>query len=208
MPIPRRYLVLVTALSFLILGLGLWQAHRHFNAARQPDSPPGALPFRMSDRMASIRIDGPPEAPRFRFDDAPDAPSLSAAEFAAALRAEHERKQAGGWIFRVLDITSLGGLLWVLPGLAGQTLFTGRMVVQWIASERAGKSIIPTAFWWMSLCGSSLLIIYFAWRVDIVGILGQATGWFVYIRNLLLLRKAANEEAAGGADPERRSPDR
>jgi lipid-A-disaccharide synthase-like uncharacterized protein len=46
------------------------------------------------------------------------------------------------------------------------------------------------AFWWMSLVGASMLLVYFIWRRDIVGILGQATGWFIYIRNLVLIHKS------------------
>ncbi|MEM6911223.1 MAG: lipid-A-disaccharide synthase N-terminal domain-containing protein [Verrucomicrobiota bacterium] len=81
------------------------------------------------------------------------------------------------------------GLFWVGLGLLGQFLFTGRMIVQWLASEKQKRSVVPTAFWWMSLGGSSLLIIYFTWRVDIVGILGQSTGWFIYLRNLWFIYK-------------------
>ena len=78
---------------------------------------------------------------------------------------------------------------WVGLGLLGQVLFTGRMIVQWLASEKQKRSVIPVAFWWMSLGGATMLIISFIWRVDIVGILGQATGWFIY------LRKKAEPEA-------------
>ena len=80
--------------------------------------------------------------------------------------------------------------------MLGQVLFTGRMVVQWIASEKAQRSVIPTAFWWMSLGGATMLIIYFIWRVDIVGIVGQATGWFIYVRNLWFIYGASGEDGA------------
>ncbi|HAI14296.1 MAG TPA: hypothetical protein DCM28_21505, partial [Phycisphaerales bacterium] len=73
--------------------------------------------------------------------------------------------------------------MWVAVGLLGQVLFTGRMIVQWIASEKSKRSVVPTAFWWMSLIGASMLITYFIWRKDVVGVLGQATGWFIYVRN-------------------------
>jgi lipid-A-disaccharide synthase-like uncharacterized protein len=96
-------------------------------------------------------------------------------------------QNARGWLLTFLNITSPFGLIWVGVGLLGQIIFTGRMVVQLIASEKSKRSVVPTAFWWMSLIGASMLILYFIWRWDVVGILGQATGWFIYIRNLILI---------------------
>jgi len=72
-------------------------------------------------------------------------------------------------------------------------LFTGRMVVQWIASERRGKSIVPPLFWWMSLIGSLLLLSYFLWRRDPIGLLGQAFGSFIYLKNILWIRNEARQ---------------
>ncbi len=100
-------------------------------------------------------------------------------------------------LFALLNITSPVGVAWVALGLLGQVLFTGRMLVQWVASERKRRSVVPTAFWWMSLGGATMLIVYFIWRKDIVGVLGQATGWFIYVRNLrLIYRSAPDEESA------------
>lgn len=93
---------------------------------------------------------------------------------------------------RLLNISSRAGIAWVLLGLLGQVLFTGRMVVQWLTSERARRSVVPVAFWWMSLSGATMLLIYFIWRRDIVGILGQSTGWFIYSRNLWLIYRKAH----------------
>jgi lipid-A-disaccharide synthase-like uncharacterized protein len=59
--------------------------------------------------------------------------------------------------------------------------------VQWLASEKHKKSVVPPMFWWMSLVGSTVLLLYFVWRKDVVGVLGQAFGWSIYIRNLLLI---------------------
>ena len=81
-------------------------------------------------------------------------------------------------------------------GLLGQVLFTGRMVVQWLVSEKQKQSVVPTAFWWMSLIGASMLITYFIWRKDIVGFLGQATGWLIYVRNLWLIYKPRTGQEA------------
>ena len=79
--------------------------------------------------------------------------------------------------------------LWLAVGFAGQLLFTSRFLVQWIASERRRQSIIPTAFWWLSLGGAALLLAYAIWREDPVFILGQAFGFVVYTRNLLLIAR-------------------
>jgi lipid-A-disaccharide synthase-like uncharacterized protein len=91
------------------------------------------------------------------------------------------------WLFVFLNITSPVGFLWVSLGLLGQVLFTGRMVLQWLVSERRKRSVVPIGFWWMSLGGASMLLAYFVWRRDIVGVLGQSTGWFIYVRNLWLI---------------------
>ena len=84
---------------------------------------------------------------------------------------------------------------WLLLGFLGQGLFTCRFLVQWIASERRGHSIVPEVFWWFSLGGGSLLLAYAMQRRDPVFVLGQAAGLIVYLRNLILIRR------------QRRSPD-
>jgi lipid-A-disaccharide synthase-like uncharacterized protein len=73
---------------------------------------------------------------------------------------------------------------WVLLGFTAQGFFTARFVVQWIASERAGKSVIPLAFCLFSIGGGLLLLAYALYRRDAVFIAGQAFGVFVYLRNL------------------------
>lgn len=103
-----------------------------------------------------------------------------------AERRYHEQF-ARTWAQRLLNITSPAGFLWVTLGLLGQLLFTGRMIVQWLVSEKHKRSIVPPIFWWMSLCGSTMLLVYFIWRQDAVGVLGQGTGWVIYVRNLLLI---------------------
>jgi lipid-A-disaccharide synthase-like uncharacterized protein len=79
--------------------------------------------------------------------------------------------------------------IWFALGLLGQAAFVSRFVVQWLASERARRSHIPPAFWWLSLVGSTLLLAYAIHRKDPVFVLGQAFGWVVYTRNLALLRR-------------------
>ena len=73
---------------------------------------------------------------------------------------------------------------WVLLGFVAQAFFTMRFLVQWLASEKAGKSVIPLAFWWFSIGGGLLLFVYALYRRDPVFILGQGFGVFVYLRNL------------------------
>jgi lipid-A-disaccharide synthase-like uncharacterized protein len=73
---------------------------------------------------------------------------------------------------------------WILLGYAGQTLFGLRFVVQWVASERVGRSVIPVAFWFFSIGGGALLFVYALYIRDPVFIIGQGLGLFVYLRNL------------------------
>ena len=100
-----------------------------------------------------------------------------------------------GYLSAYFNDVFLGKLsLAVLVGLIGQALFTMRFVVQWIASERAGKSVIPTAFWFFSIGGGLVLFGYALFVKDPVFILGQGFGVFVYFRNLYFVmrdRKAA-----------------
>jgi lipid-A-disaccharide synthase-like uncharacterized protein len=75
-------------------------------------------------------------------------------------------------------------LIWIAIGFTGQALFFGRFFVQWIASERSKRSVIPRAFWYLSLAGGSVLLAYAIHQRDPVFIAGQATGFFIYSRNL------------------------
>ena len=82
---------------------------------------------------------------------------------------------------------------WTLIGLTGQIFFSLRFLVQWIKSEKKGKSVIPYSFWIFSLLGSSILLIYAIERKDPVFILGQFFGLFVYVRNIQLIKKVKKE---------------
>jgi lipid-A-disaccharide synthase-like uncharacterized protein len=73
---------------------------------------------------------------------------------------------------------------WILLGYAGQSLFAMRFVVQWVASEKVGRSVIPVAFWFFSIGGGALLFVYSLYIRDPVFIIGQGLGLFVYLRNL------------------------
>jgi lipid-A-disaccharide synthase-like uncharacterized protein len=90
-------------------------------------------------------------------------------------------RAAGGYL---QDVFIVRMDWWVLLGFVAQGFFTARFVVQWIASERAGRSVVPLAFWWLSMGGGVLLLAYALYRRDPVFIAGQGFGVFVYARNL------------------------
>jgi lipid-A-disaccharide synthase-like uncharacterized protein len=69
----------------------------------------------------------------------------------------------------------------------GQCLFTGRFIVQWLSSERQKKSVIPSSFWFLSIGGAIILLIYAIYRQDPVFMIGQSAGLFIYLRNLQLI---------------------
>jgi lipid-A-disaccharide synthase-like uncharacterized protein len=84
--------------------------------------------------------------------------------------------------------------VWVILGFVAQFFFMMRFVVQWIASERAKQSVVPVAFWFFSLGGGFLLLVYAIQRQDPVFIAGQALGLIIYLRNLALIRGAKRRE--------------
>lgn len=88
--------------------------------------------------------------------------------------------------------------VWTLIGFGGQAVFFARFFVQWLASERRKQSVIPTAFWFLSVAGGLILLSYAIHRRDPVFIAGQSTGLFIYGRNLwFIYRRPA---ATGAAD--------
>ena len=78
---------------------------------------------------------------------------------------------------------------WLAFGIVAQLVFTGRFLVQWIASERAGRSVIPVAFWVLSLAGGMMTLVYGVQRREPVIIMGQVLAVFIYVRNLMLIFK-------------------
>ncbi|KTD48813.1 lipid-A-disaccharide synthase [Legionella rubrilucens] len=79
------------------------------------------------------------------------------------------------------------GMLWLIIGLIGQGIFSARFIVQWLVSEKEKRSVIPVAFWHLSLLGGVTLLFYAIYKQDPVFILGQSTGVFIYARNLFLI---------------------
>ncbi|MGA1867979.1 MAG: lipid-A-disaccharide synthase N-terminal domain-containing protein [bacterium] len=84
--------------------------------------------------------------------------------------------------------------LWLTLGFIAQGIFAARFLVQWIASERAGRSIVPIGFWFLSISGGLLLCMYAIWRKDPVFILGQSMGVFIYSRNLCLIYRERHNQ--------------
>jgi lipid-A-disaccharide synthase-like uncharacterized protein len=83
---------------------------------------------------------------------------------------------------------------WIAFGFIGQLVFSMRFLVQWLASERKKESHIPILFWYLSLGGSIILLIYAIHRRDPVFIVGQTTGFIVYVRNLMLIYRKRESE--------------
>ena len=102
-------------------------------------------------------------------------------------------REVGDYLYNVFIMK----MSWpVLIGYAGQALFTMRFLVQWIATERARKSVIPVAFWFFSIGGGLLLFGYALFIRDPVFILGQGFGVFVYLRNLQFVVRERKHGAA------------
>ena len=99
------------------------------------------------------------------------------------------------------DLTAVE-LGWVLIGFAGQALFMMRFVFQRLHSERARRSIVPEIFWYFSLGGGLTLLAYAIHRADPVFIAGQATGLFIYSRNIYFIwREKRQSKPLQGREP-------
>lgn len=83
----------------------------------------------------------------------------------------------------------------VVVGFAGQGLFAMRFILQWLSSEGQGRSVIPLAFWYFSIGGGSVLLLYAIWRQDPVIISGQGLGLFIYFRNLYFIHRSKNNDS-------------
>ena len=99
----------------------------------------------------------------------------------------------------LLDLLGLRNLnfnefLWISFGLIGQLIFFSRWIIQWFSSEKSKSSIIPVAFWWCSLSGGVITLIYAHHIGSFPFMLAQAIGIVVYSRNLLLIRRSINEK--------------
>jgi len=173
-----------------------------------PDLREGAVvvPLQVSGAKGALEAlgdGGPGTTYRVLYRDGSATELLTADELAPFLPADkldtlHEtvlnRGPATRGIFRVFNITAWSSFVWVAIGLGGQVAFFGRMAIQWVVSEKERKSVVPEAFWWLSLGGGIALFTYFVWRQDVVGVLGQSTGVVIYARNLRLIHKQRKRE--------------
>ncbi len=94
---------------------------------------------------------------------------------------------------------------WVLFGFLGQAAFSARFIVQWIVSEKNKESTIPVVFWYLSLVGGLILFVYAIYKKDPVFVIGQGSGLFVYIRNLVLIKKKQSQALAARREIEHNS---
>ncbi len=78
---------------------------------------------------------------------------------------------------------------WLAFGILAQLLFTARFIVQWLASEKAGRSVMPLAFWFLSIAGGGMTLVYGLVRREPIIIMGQALAVVIYIRNIMLIFK-------------------
>lgn len=192
------------ALMILMLALGLWLVWSPISGLKAPKAREGArtVELRIGNSRGVVEVFTPrgQSEPSFRMllREGHTSNEISATDFkrifgeqtyttAAAQQPSH--------LFRVLNITSWGGLLWVSVGFLGQIAFTGRTLVQWLVSEKRRESVVPELFWWLSLVGGVMLFTYFVWRQDFVGVLGQSSGVVIYARNLRLIYKARRRAA-------------
>ncbi|MFG0285495.1 MAG: lipid-A-disaccharide synthase N-terminal domain-containing protein [Phycisphaerales bacterium JB039] len=186
------------ALMALLVLLGAWLVYR-------PDpisGPDGAtfVEFRWGGARGWVeRSDGPEGEMvyRIRGRDGRESEPMAETEF----------RQRFGWladefeaydrykIFKLFNITNWVSLIWITIGLGGQIVFSSRFLIQWIVSERQRESVIPDIFWWISLLGGLCLFVYFVWRRDIVGVLGQSSGIVIYARNIRLIHKKRSRDA-------------
>ncbi len=180
----RRWLVLLELL--LLAALCTWLVMSLRDRTYRPD---GAIDIKVQLQGARDRAYLYEDAQTrqmwyliYRYDGLPMY--LNPEDFA---RWVHHEQQSRSMLAALLNVTSPIGFWWVMVGLLGQLLFTGRMIVQWLVSEKEKRSVVPPVFWWMSLVGATMLLVYFMWRWDPIGILGQAFGWFIYVRNLWLI---------------------
>lgn len=189
------------ALMALLIGIGFWLVMNPSGNKAHPRDDALTSELRIGDTRGLVEVTGEtPDTQKFRVltREGFASPELSRAEFESIFGSKVASQVADGrsnWLFRLLNITSWVSLVWIAIGFGGQLLFSGRMFIQWLISERHKVSIITPAFWWFSLLGGICLFTYFVWRQDAVGVLGQSSGIVIYARNLRLLSKQKRREA-------------
>lgn len=180
--------VLAAALLIDVQSAGIAPNDNHSEPGGSAASVHLKLPLRGRPKVTLQR--GHDGAYRYVVLDPDGARVLNPDQLAAQLYSEHISRSL---LHKLFNISGPVGIAWVTLGFLGQVMFTGRMLIQWLASERSRRSVVPVLFWWLSLCGGLMLLTYFIWRKDIVGIVGQSTGVFIYTRNLVLITRTAKQ---------------
>lgn len=104
------------------------------------------------------------------------------------------------WIAAKWAATSSTDLIWHGIGLTGQCMFFMRFVVQWVASEKQKQSIVPESFWYWSIAGSAIVLVYSIYLLNPVFILAQGSGFFIYFRNIYFIRRNRHGAAVPARD--------
>lgn len=196
---PWALMILVAALgAWLVLGPNPWRGPVAREGARLVDLKVGTS----RGVVEVMRSPAGDESFRILLRNGFESKELSAAEFKATFGDEAYTVVAQGQrspLLKFFNITSWTNLVWVGIGLLGQLAFSGRMLIQWLVSEKKRESVVPELFWWLSLGGGVMLFAYFVWRQDFVGVLGQSSGVVIYARNIRLIykrRRMADAESA------------
>ncbi len=201
------------ALMLMVIGLGFWLVWGPTNPRPRPGS--DAAELRVGNSRGVVEITrtpaGEPGAPRFRvmLRDGFVSQELSEADFRILFgnaATDSILADARNPLYNLFKITSLANLAWVALGLAGQAAFSGRMLLQWLVSEKKRESVIPESFWWLSLFGGVALFAYFVWRQDFVGVLGQSSGIVIYARNIRLIHKRRRRTTGPTDEPATSDP--
>lgn len=189
------------ALMVLLIAIGFWLVMNPSGNKAHPRDEALTSEIRIGDTRGVVEVTGDsPDTQKFRLltREGFESPDLTRSEFENIFGKSVTAQVADGranWLFRLLNITSWVSLVWIAIGFGGQLMFSGRMFLQWLISERHKVSIITPAFWWFSLLGGICLFTYFVWRQDAVGVLGQSSGIVIYARNLRLIAKQKRREA-------------
>jgi lipid-A-disaccharide synthase-like uncharacterized protein len=180
-------------LMILMLALSVWII---LGISKSIPERPGAAVVEMIISSHKVKVEQAREQDgsfTYRFISGPLASEriMSTGEYQARLQLDANVAGRPA-LYRVFNVSTGRQFLWVAIGLGGQLLFSGRMIVQWLASEKSRRTVVPPAFWYMSLGGAVALAAYFIWRQDMVGLLGQSSGIVIYVRNIRLMRLDRN----------------
>ena len=201
------------ALMVLLLLLGAWLVARPDGIEARDGA--RTIDLKIGSTRGIVEVYSPPPpspdtGPQFRvlLRNGFISPTMSGAEFRTLYGEDlfaAATASSDNFAFRLLNITTWTSLIWVVIGFGGQFAFTGRMLLQWFISEKRKESVIPEAFWWLSLIGGLAMFAYFVWRQDIVAVLGQSSGVVIYARNLRLIYKQRRRELA--SEPQKSQPE-